>query len=195
MVIVGDLMKKKILLDIDDVICRPGYLILLNEFLNTDYKIEDFKTYYLDDVIEGEEEKIRLNEFYLKHNLYDYATILPNAYEVIKELNEKYDIYICSACVSIYLKEQSGRCYVDKFNYLIENFPFLEPEKFIFTNSKNIMKTDIQIDDRLSNLRNDIPIKLLFTSYHNKDISDDYLKEVGVIRVNNWLEVEKILLG
>lgn len=188
-------MKKKILLDLDDVICEPGYLTLINKFLNTNYTLDDFDTYYLDDIIEDEEEKIKLNHFYLKHNLYDYAKVLPNAYDIMEKLSEKYDIYICSACIPILLKEKSGRCFVDKYNYLINNFPFLEPEKFIFTNSKNIIKADVQIDDRLSNLRNDTKIRLLFTSYHNKNISDEYLKEVGVIRVNNWLEVADILLN
>ena len=36
-------MKKKILLDIDEVFCFSGYLELVNEFLNTNYTIDDFE--------------------------------------------------------------------------------------------------------------------------------------------------------
>ena len=36
--------------------------------------------------------------------------------------------------------------------------------------------------------------KLLFSAYHNKNIPDEELKKDGLIRVNNWKEVEKILL-
>lgn len=186
-------MKKKILLDLDNVICNPGYLTLLNKFLNTNYKIDDFTTYFFDDIIEDEDEKIKLNYFYLQHNLYDEAEMMPNVYEILKKLNDQYDIYICSACISSYLKDKAGKCYMDKYNYLIKTFPFLKPENFIFTNSKNIIKADIQIDDRLSNLRNDIPLKILFTSYHNKEIKEEYLEQLKIIRVDNWKEIEALL--
>ena len=43
-------MKKKILLDIDEVFCFSGYLELVNEFLNTNYTIDDFTEYYIDEV-------------------------------------------------------------------------------------------------------------------------------------------------
>lgn len=37
-------------------------------------------------------------------------------------------------------------------------------------------------------------MKMLFTAYHNKDITDEELKDNEVIRVNGWKEIEKILL-
>ena len=36
--------------------------------------------------------------------------------------------------------------------------------------------------------------KMLFTAYHNKTITDEELKQNGVIRVNGWKDIEKILL-
>ncbi len=36
--------------------------------------------------------------------------------------------------------------------------------------------------------------KLLFTEFRNKKLTDKKLKEKGVIRVNNWLDVKKELL-
>ena len=50
-------MKKKILLDIDEVFCFSGYLELVNEFLNTNYKIDDFDDYYIDEVAIPEDKK------------------------------------------------------------------------------------------------------------------------------------------
>ena len=96
--------------------------------------------------------------------------------------NKTYDIYICSACVMFCMIEQSGKFFMDKYNWLLKTFPFLDPNKFILTNSKNIFKADIQIDDRLSNFDNEIETKILFPSYHNKNISDNELKQNGVIR-------------
>ena len=40
----------------------------------------------------------------------------------------------------------------------------------------------------------DAEIKLLFTAYHNVNITDEELKAKNLIRVNNWKEIEKILL-
>lgn len=184
--------KKKLLIDVDEVLCNSGFLPLVNEFKNTNYKIDDFTDYYLDDyVLSSGKEK---QKFYLEKNSYDYATLLPNAYEVLEKLNRIYDIYICSACVMFCMIEQSGKFFMDKYNWLLKTFPFLDPNKFILTNSKNIFKADIQIDDRLSNLGGDISQKLLFTSYHNKNISDKELNILNIIRVNSWKDIEKILL-
>ena len=58
---------------------------------------------------------------------------------------------------------------------------------------KTKIRYDIGIDDRLSNLEN-CDKKLLFTEFRNKKLTDKELKEKGVIRVNNWLDVKKELL-
>ena len=63
----------------------------------------------------------------------------------------------------------------------------------IFMTDKTKIRYDIGIDDRLSNLEN-CDKKLLFTEFRNKKLTDKELKEKGVIRVNNWLDVKKELL-
>lgn len=45
---------KKIMIDMDDVICDGGFLSLVNQFLGTNYKKEDIKTYYIQDLIPKE---------------------------------------------------------------------------------------------------------------------------------------------
>ena len=45
---------KKLMIDMDDVICDGGFLTLVNQFLNTNYKIEDVKAYYIQDLIPKE---------------------------------------------------------------------------------------------------------------------------------------------
>ncbi len=82
-----------------------------------------------------------------------------------------------------------------KYDWLYKNLPFLNPEKFIFTSSKDIIECDIRIDDRLSNLEGKAETKLLFSSYHNKEYSKEELEKQGVIRVNGWREIENVLLG
>ena len=48
---------KKIMIDMDDVICDGGFLSLVNQFLGTSYQKEDIKTYYIQDLIPKERYK------------------------------------------------------------------------------------------------------------------------------------------
>ncbi len=191
--------KKNILLDVDEVICFAGFLDYANEFMNTNYEIDDIKTYFIDDTIIPQNKIKEYNKFLNSKNIYENAHILPNAIESIKKLNEYYNIIICSACINPYDVENSGKYFKDKYDFLIKTLPFLKPENFIFTNTKNIIKADIQIDDRVSNLVNDIPIKILFPSYHNKEIADEYLSSKNIIRAGKdwrtgWQNVLNILI-
>ena len=50
----------------------------------------------------------------------------------------------------------------------------------------------------MSNLLNDIETRILFPSYHNKEITDNELKEQGILRAGydwrtGWKETTKIL--
>lgn len=186
-------MKKKLLVDLDYVICKPGFLKILNEFCGTKYKEEDFTDYIIDDVI-GSEEKIQaFYDYYISKDGYKDAVLFEGVKETLKRLNKYYDIYICSACVMFGAERKSAKLFKDKFEYLMREFDFLDPEKIIFTNSKNIFVADVQIDDRLPNLQGPVKLKLLFDSYHNKNISDEELKESNVLRVYNWKEIEHLL--
>ena len=191
--------KKSLLLDVDEVICFPGFLQAINDFLGTKYVIDDFTDYYIDEVAIPKERFPEFNKFLSQRNLYDDAIILPNAIEIIQELNEVYNAYICSSCINPFDINGSGRLFADKYNFLINTLPFIKPGNFIFTNAKHLFKDDIQIDDRLPNLENTIETRILFPSYHNKNILDDELNQKGILRAgydwrNGWEEIKKILL-
>lgn len=186
-------MKKTMLVDLDYVICYPGFLKILNDFCKTNYVEDDFTEYIIDDVI-GPQEKIEeFYEYYLKQDGYKDAVVIKDAKEVLRRLSDTYDIHICSACVMYGAERKSAKLFKDKFDYIIKEFDFINPENIIFTNSKNIFNADVQIDDRLPNLLGNVKIKLLFDAYHNRDISDEELKKQNVIRVKTWKEIEKIL--
>ena len=38
-------------------------------------------------------------------------------------------------------------------------------------------------------------MKLLFTAWHNENISESELDKQDIIRVNNWKEIEELLLS
>ncbi len=65
--------------------------------------------------------------------------------------------------------------------------------------AKHLIKANIQLGDVLNKLNNDTPIKILFPSYHNKNITEQELQEKGVIRVCydwriGWKEISNILI-
>ena len=182
------------MVDVDEVICTSSLLDEMNKFLGTNYKLDDFHEYYIDDILGSDENKDKFYDSIKNVDLYENAIIMDDAKEVLEKLSKKYEICICSNCVMYRNEINSGIFYKHKYDFLIKNFPFLNPENFIFTGTKNLFKADVQIDDRLNNLQGDITTKLLFDSYHNRNISDEELSATGVKRIHNWKEIENILL-
>lgn len=192
--------KKTILLDIDEVICFCGILQAVNAFMGTNYSIDDFTDYYIDEVAVPKEYFNDFNEFLSHYNLYENPDFLPKAVETLQRLNEHFDIYLCSSCINPLDPESSDKIFRDKFNFIREYLPFIDTKKIIFASNKHLFKADIQIDDLMKNLGPNVETKILFPSYHNKNISDEELKEKGIIRAGyewrtGWEELEKILMG
>ena len=57
---------------------------------------------------------------------------------------------------------------------------------------KNIFKCDVQIDDRLSHLKGDAEIKLMYDAYHNREYDDEFLESRGIKRVKSWIDIADI---
>ena len=184
---------KNLIVDLDDVLCEQGFIKMVNEFLGTNYKQEDANSYYINDLIP----KDKLGgwvDFFENKNVYDYEDLTKDSQKVLQRLNEKYNLYIVTAFIFRDKPSISGQMLKHKFDYLQKNFPFIKPEQYIFINDKDLIKADIRIDDSPSKLIGTAEAKLLFTAYHNKNISDEELKSKGIIRVDSWKEVEKFLL-
>ncbi|MBP3285117.1 MAG: hypothetical protein J6M02_06415 [Clostridia bacterium] len=185
---------KKIMIDMDDVICEGGFLYQLNRFLGTNYKETDMVSYYMQDMI-PEERQEEWNRYLAEQNLYAEGNrILPGAKEVIRKLAECYEVYIVTAYIIKDNPSQCGKHLFNKFEWLCKEFPFLHPSCFSFVNHKDLIDCDIKIDDRLSNLSGKAETKLLFDAYHNRNITKEELENCGVRRVCSWYEIEEILL-
>ena len=185
---------KKILIDIDDTIVEGGYLDVLNEYLGTNYTYNDVEDYFVESLLPEGMLDDYLDYFYKSVNVYNYVKIKENAIEVIKKLNEKYEIFICSAYIDKRVPDKCGVITHNKHNFLMENLPFLEPKNFIFTSRKDLVECDIKIDDKVSNLKGTGKLKLLVDGYHNQKFTEKQLRELGIKRVENWDEIEQILL-
>lgn len=182
---------KTLMVDMDDVITDGMFLQYINEFMKTDYKLDDISDYYYVQKLIGD--RYDFWDYISDKNFYQDAPLLDGCYEALEKLNKIYDIYIVTAYLWTESRDISGNNLRNKYNYLREMLPFIGPEKYIFASNKRIINFDIRIDDRMSNLEG-ATTKLLFTAWHNKDITDLELAKNNVIRVNNWKEIIDILV-
>jgi len=106
--------------------------------------------------------------------------VMPGAQEVVKQLCEKYDVYICSAAMEF------RHSLLDKYEWIEEHFSFVDWKHIIFCGYK-IVDVQIMIDDRIRNFVNFKGRSILYSSPHNHDITE-------YERVNNWYEVADKLL-
>ena len=184
------MMKQKIMLDMDDVICGGGFLYLINKFLGTNYEESYFKKFYMQDIIPNKEE---FGKYLLQHNFYDYCELKPHAVEVIEKLNDKYDVYICTSYIVKEIVNESGIFILHKYEYLKKHLPFISPYKYIFVSNKNVLDFDIKIDDRIENLGGNAT-KYLFSAFHNLEMTDEDLALQNVERVTGWDDIAERLL-
>jgi len=106
--------------------------------------------------------------------------VMPGAQDVVKELCQKYDVYIVSAAMEF------RHSLIDKYDWLEEHFPFIDWKHIIFCGFK-IVDVQIMIDDRIRNFANFNGRPILFSSPHNHFITE-------YERVNTWAEVADKLL-
>lgn len=183
---------KTLMVDMDNVLTDGVFKDYIEEFYNKKIDLDEVKVYaYVQEITKERTEEFW--EFVKNRNFYENAPLFQDAKKVLKKLNKKYDVYIVTSYLWKETLDLSGDNLRDKYYYLKEMLPFIDPAKYIFTTNKNVMNFDIRIDDRLHNL-DGAETKLLFTAWHNKEISDSELKYQNVIRVNSWKEIADILL-
>ncbi len=111
------------------------------------------------------------------------AEVMADSQEVLRELNDRYELYIVSAAMEF------PQSLVEKHAWLQEHFPFIGWQQVILCGSKKPICGDIMIDDHFKNLENFSGTKLLYTATHNSHRNDH-----DFTRVNNWQEIRSLLL-
>ncbi|MFA6946572.1 MAG: 5'(3')-deoxyribonucleotidase [Pedobacter sp.] len=173
--------KTRIAVDMDEVIADP-----LSKFIslyNRDYGVPlDLEILPGNEVYHHvpEHARMKLYEYINEKGFFRDLNVIPDSVEVLKQLQDKYEIYIVSAAMEFPNSLQ------DKFDWLTEHFPFIGWQNIIFCGYK-IVNVDILIDDRIKNFKDFDGRKLLFSSPHNLLLTD-------YERVNTWKEVAEKLL-
>lgn len=185
---------QKVMIDLDETICTGGYLEAVNKYLHTNYKEDEIDSYFVEDVMNDEEKEKFLDYFYQNVNIYKEAHIIPDSLRVIERLASKYDIYITTAFVDKRRIYESGIMARYKYQWIVENMPYIDPRKIILTAAKDMVMCDIKIDDKVANLKGYGKVKLLLDQPHNKKYTFPELESLGIKRVYDWQQIESILL-
>lgn len=125
----------------------------------------------------------RQREWVSGQGFFRYLPVMPGSREVLKKLNEKYEIIVVS------LATEFPNSLTDKQLWLHDHFPFISWKQIVFCGNKTIIKADIMIDDHLKNLDHFSGETIMFTQPPN--ILED---SSGHKRVSSWQEIEKLLL-
>ncbi len=111
-----------------------------------------------------------------------YLEPFPYAIDVVKELNQKYRVFIVSAAMEF----PNGL--KDKVEWLDEFCPFLNWRQYCLCGDKSVVQTDLMIDDRAKNFTHLVGAKTyLYSAHHN-------VAETRFERVDNWQQVAAKLL-
>jgi 5'(3')-deoxyribonucleotidase len=117
-------------------------------------------------------------EAMLDASFFEDLAVLPDCQEVVRELADRYDVFIASAAMDV-------PCSFDaKYRWLQRHFPFIPPSQIVFCGDKTIIDADYLIDDRPRHFEKFRGQGLLFSAPHNAG-------ETGYTRVASWKEVRE----
>lgn len=174
--------RKKIAIDMDEVLADTLGAIIdgVNERANLGITVESLNGQKLKHVIPEHDGLV--TEILREPGFFRHLKVMPNAQEVVEKLNEQYDVYIATAAMDV------PTSFHDKYEWLLEHFPFLDPQHFVFCGRKNIINADYLIDDNPRQLAIFEGESIMYTAVHNMN-HHDYK------RVNGWKDVEALFLN
>ncbi len=170
----------RILIDMDDVIADTETRFI--EWYGRDFGIHYTKAdlqgtkLYL---IVPEEHRSIVREYPFRKGFFKDLPVIENSIEVIKELNNRFDVYIASAAMEF------PNSLSEKYEWLDEHFPFIHWKRRIFCGDKSVLKGDILIDDHDFNLSVFEGRRIMFTASHN-------IAETKYERLDTWMDAEKL---
>ena len=175
-------MKERVIIDMDEVIADTmGKMVSW-------YKLEyggevDHTVMKEGSWVSGfpEEHRHLIRQRLFEPGFFRDIPVMANSQDVLKEMNDRYEIFIVSAAVEF------PNSLKDKLEWLLEHFPFLSWRQLVLCGDKRMITGDHMIDDHGRNLLHFNGEKYLYTSFHNLDVK-------GYRRVDNWLDVGKLFL-
>ncbi|GAA0610456.1 5'-3'-deoxyribonucleotidase [Virgibacillus siamensis] len=173
---------KRIAIDMDEVIADalPKHVTRFNQLHNDNIKIEDLNGIKLEDL--RPEFQVEMKNILLEPTFFQDLAVMEDSQEVIKELNEHFEIFITTAAMEF------PTSFTAKYEWLKEHFSFLNDMNFVFCGDKGILNADYLIDDNVHHFKRFSGKGILFSSPQNSN-------ETGYDRVENWQEVRNYFIN
>lgn len=118
-----------------------------------------------------------------KKEFWNYILPIKGCFDVLKEINSLYDLYIVTAT--------NYQTCDTKMERILGMFPFLDWSQFIIAAKKQLIYGDYLIDDGTHNFDGGRYKGILFDRPHNRLFDE---KSAGLVRVYTWAEIGIILL-
>ena len=106
----------------------------------------------------------------------DLALLDEDAVEVVKELQEHYEVYIATAAMDV------PGSFNAKYEWLQQYFPFLKIQNIVFCGNKAVIHTDYLIDDSPRQLTAFSGTGILYSMPYNAHVE-------GFERVSSWQDI------
>jgi 5'(3')-deoxyribonucleotidase len=173
---------KRIAVDMDEVMADAvaEHLLRYNRDHNERLTKQDLEGKWLWDVV-ARDRHPALEGYLQSEDFFEVLEVMPEAQRVMEALHMKYEVFIATAAMEV------PTSFTAKFRWLERHFPFISPAHIVFCGDKSILRADYLIDDNPRQLRRFSGEGILYSSPHNK-----YVTEFR--RVKDWLEVEALFM-
>lgn len=163
------LSRKSIAIDMDEVLADTLKKILQtsNDLFDLSLTEDDVKGSSIWEILTEDQLK-KLGKAINEPGYFRDLEVIDSAVEVVKELSESFDIYIATAAMGV------PNSFIDKYDWLQEHFPFLDPQYFIFCGDKKVVHADYLIDDNVNQLNSFTGKGILFQTVQNAHLKTEH---------------------
>lgn len=171
-----------ICVDMDEVIADTlrEQILRYNDEFNENLTVNDLKGRWIWDFVPSDRIPA-LERHIASEDFYSSLSVVPHSRVVLERLQHRYEVYIATAVM------EYPRSFSAKYEWLRQDFPFIQPSHIVFCGHKAILRGDFLIDDNPRQLRLFQGSGILYSTPANHLIQE-------FRRVNDWWEIERIFL-
>jgi 5'-nucleotidase len=175
--------RPRLAIDMDEVAADAlsRHLDLYNRHFQAAFTREHLHGKHLHEIVPAEHQE-QVHQWVREVGFFRDLPVMPDCVEVIRELHERYEIFITTAAM------QFPNSLIEKYDWLAKHLPFIPWTHLVFCGDKSIIAADYLIDDHAKNFVRFRGEGILFTAPHNLHVT-------GYRRVSGWREVRAMFLA
>jgi 5'(3')-deoxyribonucleotidase len=175
--------RPRIAIDMDEVTADAlsRHLDLYNTHFQAAFTREHLHGKLLHEIVPGEHQE-QVHQWVREVGFFRDLPVMPDCVEVIRELQERYEIFITTAAM------QFPNSLIEKYDWLAKHLPFIPWTHLVFCGDKSIIAADYLIDDHAKNFVRFRGEGILFSAPHNVHVT-------GYRRVADWRDVRRMFLA